>query len=198
MANIILTFFFLALPIAICGNEAFPVQLKTEQNKASSLCQMTDKLPHFFTIDLNVRNILKYIFVDRAPADVNNKEIFFCTSESMWSLYVWDNLHVQFYVYHDKPLRLSIPFKRNISSISENIAIELFDSPKLTYRKISPTIACIDFYNSTEKWYLVFKNERQGYYITYEMKYNDPLSGIHEFTGGGTFSIKNTSIQPNE
>ena len=186
-SNIVLPSFFLS--IIFCGNSEFPVQFKTAQNKAS-LYQQTDELAHIFTNNLNVNNIITFIFTDKAPSNLNNREVLFCTAKSMWGLNVWDNLHVHFYVYHDTPIRLSIPFKRNISSISENNAIELFNSPKLTYRKIFPNIACIDFSNSTEKWYLLFTSERTGYYITYEMQFNDPLSGIHEFRGGGVFCIK--------
>lgn len=186
--------FFLCFSVILCGNSEVPLQFKTAQNDALSLCQLTDELPHFFANNLNVDNIIKFILIDRAPMNVDNREMLFCTSKSMWSLNVWDNLHLQFYLYHEKPIHLSIPFKGNISSMSENDAIELFNSPKLTYRKVFPNVACIDFYNSTERNYLLFTSERAGYYITYEMKFNDPLSGIHEFRGCGAFSIK--MLQP--
>ena len=196
MLNVLLPSFFFALPIVVGWNEELPIQQKTEQNKTTSLCMPTDKLPHFITNYFNVG--FKLIFANRAPSDVNNKEILFCTSESMWGLDVWDNLHSYFFLYYGKPTRFLIPFRNNVSSMSGNEAMELFDSSKLTYRKISPIVSCIDFYDSTEKWYLIFVNKQYGYYITYDMKYNDPLSGIHELRGIGTFSINNASILPNE
>lgn len=202
MLNAILPSFFLTLSIVVCGNDEFSIQLKTEQNKTTSLCQQTAKLPHFFTNYFNISNILKFIFANRAPADVNNKEILFCTSESMWGLNVWDivgwdKLLCHLFLYYDK-FQISIPFRDNVSSMSVIETMELFNSSKLTYKKIFPRVSCIDFYDSTEKWYLIFVSERCGYYITYGMKYNDPFSGIHEFRGCGTFSIKNCSILPNE
>lgn len=126
---------------------------------------------------------------DLAPSTVSDQEMIFTSPSRFQMLQVWDNLRARYIVCADRPVQISVPFRNNISDLPPGVAMEMFDSSQLKYTKILPNVACIEFHDSTEKWFLYYTGARSGSYMIYRMMYDDPLSGIHEFYGVGAFRI---------